>query len=178
MVVHMSTARPRSAGVTAAATLAILGGVSALLIWGNIFLKLLNFPPDLRGRHFYEAHTAAFLLIALVPTGLIALGIRTGIGLFQLRSWARSAALLLAALALVFCLTVIAFRPFETFFISDHFVSEVESLKQLIVISFIFMLLPMSIWWLFFFRLESVKAQFGATEAENGGQEAAVTNKA
>src|SRR5208337_2439899 len=81
----MTDSRPRSAGVTAAATLALLGCGGAFFLWGYFFLAVLNAPPDEFGRHFYSVHPAAFLVIALVPSGLIALGIRTGIGLFQFR---------------------------------------------------------------------------------------------
>jgi hypothetical protein len=62
--------------------------------------------------------------------------------------------------ALCFCLYMIAFRPFETFFIPDHFVSEVESFKQLLAISLIVALFPISVWWIFLFRMPSVKRQF------------------
>jgi len=173
----MTNRVPRSAGVTAAATLAILGCATAFFVWGHFFLAVLNAPPDVRGKHLYQTHTVAFLLIAIVPAGLIALGIRTGIGLFQLRSWARVAALIWASIALVFCLAMIAFRPFETFFIPDHFVSQVESLKQLLAISFFFLLFPASVWWLFLFRSKSVKMQFGAADAGSPLREPATAVK-
>lgn len=173
----MSKRPPRSAGVTAAATLVILGGVTALFVWGNFFMMLLNAPPDEKGKHLYQTHTVAFLLIALVPSGLIALGIRTGIGLFQLRTWARSAALMWASLALFFCLAMIAFRPFETFFIPDHFVSDLESFKQLVALSFIFLLFPVSLWWLFLFRSKSVKLQFAPADSESAESQPAEFSK-
>ena len=161
----------RSAGVTAAATLALLGCVSAFFVWGNVLLRLVNAPADEQGKHVYQTHTAAFIVIAVVPSILIPLGIQTGIGLFKLRSWARSAALVWASIALFFCLVMIAFRPFETFFIPDHFVSDMESLEQLAAISFIFLLFPVSLWWLFFFRSKSVKMQFLPADSESAVQE-------
>jgi len=156
----MQPAPQRSAGVTAAAALAVLGSVLAFLAWGWLFLSLTNLPPDSQGKHAYQAYPVTFALIALVPPLLAALGLRTGIGLFQLRPWARNAALWWAAFALAFCLSIIALRPFETFAIPEHFVSEAESLKQLLAISAIFMLLPVIIWWLFFFRRKNVVEQF------------------
>jgi heme/copper-type cytochrome/quinol oxidase subunit 3 len=152
----------RSAGVTCAAALAILGSATAFVVWGSLFLNVLNAAPDTHGKHLYELHPFAFVLIATVPFFLIASGIRTGIGLFQLKPWARQAALLWACIAIVFCLLMIAFRPFETFFIPEHFVSEVESFKQLLAVSLILALLPVSLWWIFYFRLPSVKRQFEA----------------
>jgi hypothetical protein len=161
----MAPDRIRSAGVTAAATLAVLGSLISFFIWGAFFLPLLNLPPNARGQHIYELHSLLFALIALVPPLLVALGLFTGIGLFQLRSWARKAALLWASIALAFCLSMIALRPFETFAIPEHFVTDVESTRQLLAISVVVMLLPVSIWWLFFFRLKSVVAQFAAPQA-------------
>ena len=55
---------------------------------------------------------------------------------------------------------MIAFHPFETFFIPEKFVSELESFKQLLAISFVIALFPVSLWSIFFFRLPSVKRQF------------------
>ena len=154
------TSTRRSAGVTCAAALAILGSGSALFVWGHFFLSTLNAPPDSNGKHLYELHPFTLLLLFMVPLFLIASGLRTGIGLFQLKPWARRAALLWAAVALCFCLYMIAFRPFETFFIPNHFVSEVESFKQLLAISLVIALFPVSLWWIFFFRLPNVKRQF------------------
>jgi len=91
---------------------------------------------------------------------LIAITVRTAVGILQLRPWARLAALVWAGAALVLCLAIIGFRPFETFFIPTRFVSQAESFMQLATISFVIMLLPASLWWLFFFRLSSVKREF------------------
>ena len=65
-----------------------------------------------------------------------------------------------AVAALGFSLWFIAFRPYETFFIPQHFVSELESLKQLMAISLVLATLPVSVWWIFLFRMDSVKRQF------------------
>lgn len=152
----------RSAGVPCAAALAILGSGSALFVWGSLFLGVVNAPTVSHGKHLYELFPITLFLMFTVPLFLIASGIRTGIGLFQLKPWARRAALLWAGVALCFCLYMIAFRPFETFFIPKQFVSEVESFKQLLAISLVIALFPVSIWWIFFFRMPSVKRQFEA----------------
>jgi len=125
-----------------------------------LFFPVLTLPPDSTGKYIYQSHLLAFLIMVLLPPVFVAVGIRTSVGLFQLKRWARRAAMLMAIIALVLSLTMIALRPFETFFIPDRFVGEVESLKQLLAISFVFMLLPISVWWLFFFRLKGVKGQF------------------
>jgi hypothetical protein len=160
----MCNPRPRSAGVTAAATFALLGSVSAFFFWGYFFLAMLNSAANEHGKRLYQTHPIFFLLITVVPTSVIALGIRTGIGLFQLRPWARRSAMIWASITLSLCLALIALRPFETFYISQRFIGPLESLKQLIAIALIIVLLPVSIWWLFLFRLKSVKAQFQVRE--------------
>jgi hypothetical protein len=157
------TSTRRSAGVTCAAALAILGSASALCVWGSLFLDLINGEPGPDGKHLYESHPFALLLLFSVPLFLIASGFRTGIGLFQLKPWARRAALLWASVALCFCLYMIAFRPYQTFFIPEQFVSELESFKQLLALSLMVALFPISLWWIFFFRLPSVKRQFEET---------------
>jgi len=150
----------RSAGVTAAATLGILGSVSALFAWGWVFVSMVGLPRDNQGRHVYEVHPISFFAIALIPPILIAMGIRTSIGLFQLKSWARRGALLWATLALIFSSAVIAFRPYETFVISDNFVSPQASLRQLLAVSFVIFTFPFGAWWLLYFTRKRVIAQF------------------
>jgi hypothetical protein len=169
----MEPSRRRSAAVTAAATFAILGCVTALSVWGYLLVNLINSPADQEGHRLYEIHVRTFLLIALVPPLLVAAGIRTAVGILQLRPWARMAAMVSAALALLSSLWLIAFRPFETFVIPEHFVSQVESIRQLFAISFVFMLFPVSVWWLFLFRMNSVKLQFEQNAREECGRVAA-----
>ena len=159
------TSTRRSAGVTCAAALALLGSGISLLLWTNLLLNILNAPPDEHGRRLYEQQPLAVVFIATVPSFLIFSAMGTGVGLFQLKPWARRAALGWAVLALCFSLSMIAFRPFETFFIPERFVSETESFKQLLAISLVVATLPIGIWWIFFFRLASVKKQF---EPESG----------
>jgi hypothetical protein len=163
----MSNPSSRSAAVTAAATLVLLSCTTCFLVWGYVLLTLLNAPVDLAGHHFYQLYPRLFFPFAFIPSSLIALGFRTGLGILQLRPWARIAALIWAAVAMVFCLALIAFRPFETFFIPDTFVGPAESLQQLASISFVILLLPTSIWWLLLFRSKSAKLQFGAMSTVN-----------
>ena len=156
----MASPTIRSAGVTASATLSLLGSASALLVWGWFFLGLMALPRDSQGKLAYLAHPIAFISLALVPPLLIALGLRLGVGLFGLKPWARKAALLWATLALTFSLSVIAFRPYETFVIPERFVGEAESVKQLLAIALLIFIFPISLWWIFFFRRPSVILQF------------------
>jgi hypothetical protein len=161
----MTNSYHRSAGVTAAATFALLASTYALLAWGYLLLPLFNAPPDSAGRHAYETYPVKFALFTFLPPLLIAFTVRTAIGILQLRPWARFAALIWAAAALALCLAIIAFRPFQTFFIPARFVGQDEAFKQLVTLSFVIMFLPASLWCLFFFRLSSVKRQFQQVSA-------------
>lgn len=155
----MASQVSRSSGVTAAATYAILCCVTALLAWGYFVLLLLNARDD-DGHTYAEYFPASFAWIALIPPAIIAIGIRTAVGLLELRPWARRASLIWAAAALTLSLGIIAFRPFETFVIPQHFVSQAVLTRQMITISFVLLLMPASIWWLFYLRTKRVKAQF------------------
>lgn len=150
----------RSAGVTAAATLGILGSISAFLVWGWFFVSTVNLPSDRQGKHSYQTHPIVFFTFALIPPVLVAMCIRTSIGLFQLKPWARRSALLWASLALLFSSFVIALRPYETFAIPAEFVSSLESLKQLLAISFVIFTFPVGAWCLLYFTRARVIAQF------------------
>ncbi len=156
----METTRQRSAGITASAILSVLIGIAILLLWGFFFRGIMAIPRFKNGKYIYQIFPLLCGLIILVPPVLAATSIRMGIGLFQLRSWARKLALLWASVAMAFCLAIIALRPFETFFLPTDFASETFYFLQLLALTAIFSLLPVSMWWLFYFRLASVKAQF------------------
>ena len=168
---NMASPRFRSAGVTAAATLLSLYCASALLLWAYFFLPVLNAPPDQSGKYVYESHPISFLLLALLPPALIAVGFRIAVGLFQLRPWARVAALIGATAGLALSLAIIALWPFETFVIPHRFVSQLQLLRQRIAISFVVVSLPISAWWLLLFRAKNVKAQFLPGDSERPGKE-------
>jgi hypothetical protein len=161
----MNSARPRSAGVTAAATYALLCCATVFVLWGMVLLRMLNLRDD-QGRSYYELFPISFAMTALLPPAIVAVGVRTAIGVLQLRPWARVLSMVWAAVCLTLCLALITLRPFETFVIPHHFVSELTLTRQMVAISFVFMLLPVSVWWLFYFRRQTVKSQFQETGAD------------
>jgi hypothetical protein len=160
----------RSAGVTAAATLGILGSVSALVVWGWFFLSMLTMPVDRHGKHYTQLHPIPFVVTALAPPVLIALGIRISVGLFQLKPWARRGALLWAGLALLFSASVIAFYPYETFVIQEDLVTPIVSLRQLLAFSFVISTFPVAGWCLLYFTRRRVIAQFDLASSTSGSE--------
>ncbi len=156
----------RSAGITAAAALGILCSISAFLVWGWFFLLMMSLQIGDNGKHLYETHTLIFLTFTIIPPLLIALGLRTSIGLFHLKSWALKGALIWAVLSFVCSSLLIAFQPYETFAIRDEFVSSVSSQKQLLAISFVIFTLPLGAWWMLYFTRPHVIRQFGKSAAK------------
>jgi hypothetical protein len=167
---RMASARTRSAGVTAAATYALLCCATVFVLWGVVFRRVLNIHDD-HGRAYYELFPGTFAMAALLPPAIVAVGVRTAIGLLQLRPWARLLSMAWAAICLMLCLALIALRPFETFVIPHHFVTELTLARQMVAVSFVFMLLPVSVWWLFYFRTQNVKLQF---EEPGAGEDAPI----
>jgi hypothetical protein len=157
----------RSAGVTVAATLGILGSLSAFLAWGWFSLSMLGLPVDRQGKHFSQLHPIAFFVTALIPPVLIAAGIRISIGLFQLKPWARLGTLLWATIALFFSSSVIAFYPYETFVIREDFVTPLVSFKQLLAFAFVIFTFPVAGWCLLYFTRKRVIAQFSLSNPAN-----------
>lgn len=156
----MTNSTPRSAGVTAAATFALLGSLAAVYVWWPIFTNMIRIPPDAAGQHVYQKHPLLFVTFTALLPIFITIAFSTGLGLFFLKSWARKTALLCAAVALIFSVCMIAFRPYETFYISENYVPENESFQQFLAISFLFFLLPLGVWWLVYFTRKKVIAQF------------------
>jgi hypothetical protein len=160
-VTEQPIAASRSAGITAAATLGILCSLSALLVWGWFFLSMMSLPADGSGRRIYETHTLLFVAFTAVPPLLVALGIRTSIGMFQLKPWALKGAVIWAVVAFVLSSLLIAFQPYETFAIREEFVSSASSQKQLLAFSFVIFTFPLGAWWMFYFTRPHVIRQFG-----------------
>src|SRR5208282_2327019 len=69
----MESTRIRSAGVTTAAALVVMGSSCALFVWAFFFVPMINYQ-DHAGKHFYQTDPFFFAVMALVPPLLIALG--------------------------------------------------------------------------------------------------------
>ena len=150
----------RSAGVTAAATVAVLGSLTTLIIWGWFFREALNTRIEESGKNFYQAFPLITLVLATFPPIMVAAGLRISVGVFQLKEWARKAMLIWAIAGLASALAFVAFRPYETFVFPEEFVGEISSAKQLFSISYVLFILPMSVWWLFLFTRQGTRRQF------------------
>lgn len=166
----MISAPQRSAAVTAAATLAILGSCAALLAWGwfgyYLFEAVRSF--EAKGIALKQWEVLFIAAVAIFPPVFIILGLQTGIGLFRLSAWARKSALVWAGTSLLFCIYLLVSNPYQILVIdSDHWSSDLALLKQFFAQAMLIALAPVSIWWLFLFTSRSVKAQFGHGQKES-----------
>jgi hypothetical protein len=163
-------ATQRSAAITAAATLAIVGSCVALLGWGWFSYLLFETVQSFRrqGIPFKNSQILFIGAAAVIPPVLAFLGLQTGAGLFRLEAWARKSALLWAATSLLFCIFLLVNYPYQIFVIdSDHWSSELVLLKQFFAQALLIALTPISVWWIFLFTRLSVKAQFADAQNES-----------
>jgi hypothetical protein len=166
----VNSAPQRSAAVTAAATLAIVGSCIALLAWGWFGYLLLQAVQSFhaKGISLKRWELLFVAATAILPPVFAILGLQTGAGLFRLSAWARKSALLWAGFSLAFCIYLLVSNPYEILVIdSDHWSSELALLKQFFAQAFLIALAPISIWWLFLFTRASVKAQFAQAQEES-----------
>jgi hypothetical protein len=157
----------RSAGVTIAAVVALLGSAflaySAILGFFSI-LSVSRFSPAGQTRpEFNQTQMlAAAVMGSLVDLGLAGWGILTGIGLLRLKTWSRISVLVFAgALALVaaFGVLIIMFLPLPG---RPNAGQGYHSFFRVIAAPIWFIPLSVSVWWLVFFSRKSVVAQFSA----------------
>jgi hypothetical protein len=159
----------RSAAVTAAAIVAIIGSASTIIVWGW-FLYSLSKIVRSNGESMLASLSVFILSIAVIPPVLALLGFQTGIGLLRLHPWSRKSALVWALVSLLFCGVLLVRYPYEIFAIDNqHFIPDFAIMQQFLVQSMLILLFPTSIWWLALFTRKSVKAQFAQPAASNSG---------
>jgi hypothetical protein len=158
----------RSASVSAAAVMAILGGLFLLLCCSVVFLAILlaklpgaasEFPPSMR---IMMLGTQGFMIC------LSLFGVATGIGLIYLRGWARISVLIWGGFSVFF--GVIGIPVAYLMLLSPNPIAPalpVEGMQAVRGILLVIYGTPFVIgtWWLILFNRKSVKAQFdGARE--------------
>ncbi|GAC1616884.1 MAG: hypothetical protein PVS2B2_07830 [Candidatus Acidiferrum sp.] len=165
----MNSAPQRSAAVTAAAALAIVGSCLVFPAWGwfsyHLFQTVQSF--HAKGIALKKWEVLFVFATAVLPPAFAILGLQTGEGLFRLSPWARKSALIWAGGSLAFCIYLLVSNPYEILVIdSDHWSSDLALLKQFFTQAFLIALAPISIWWVFLFTRASVKAQFTPARKE------------
>ena len=150
----------RPIGVTASAIVAMFGSVFTLLFAAlsvsTIFVQTAQPPPP---------GTAPFVIVGAVMFGAFAaIGIWTSVGLFRLRSWARTSILVFSgftAAGSLFCLLLTMTIP-----VPPSFTPGTEYIFRLIMAGTFGIPLIVSVWWLIQFNTQSTKAAFASPVSE------------
>lgn len=159
----------RSAGVTAAASVALLGSAFVFLFsaFAGLGLLLIRLKPPSA-----EAAPRPFGFLPyvglLTMVGFAAWGVATGIGLIRLRPWARTSTLVVAGLLLAYALPAapmfILMRHMG--FPPDEPPGDLQGVF-FVLLSICGILAGIALWWLILFTRPAVRAQFtdGVTPA-------------
>jgi hypothetical protein len=147
-------------GVTASAIVAILGSIFALLLAvlsvASLFVGTTK-PQPPNGAQFVVGSAALFAAFA-------GLGIWTSVGLFRLRSWARTSILVFAgflAACAAFSLLITMAVP-----IPPEFTAGTERIFRRIMAVMFGIPLSVGVWWLIQFNTQSTKAAFASPAAD------------
>ncbi len=159
----MDDSPKRSASVTAAAVVAILGGLFLLLGFSVALLALLlvklpgtasELPPSVRT---FGLATQGFMIC------LSLFGIATGIGLLYLRNWARISVLIWGGFSVFFGVIGIPIAFLTQFPPSPSSpalpAESMQAVRWILLVTYAIPLL-IGVWWLILFNRKSVKAQF------------------
>ena len=144
----------RPIGVTASAVVAILGSVFTLLVAAMSIASLFIETPQPR-----PPNTAQFVVAgAAMFVALAGFGIWTSVGLFRLRSWARTSILVFAGFLAAFSiLTLLMTRVMplapETTAGTEHLIRQTTAVMFGIP-------LAIAVWWLIQFNMQSTKTAF------------------
>jgi hypothetical protein len=154
----------RPVGVTASAIVAILGSIFALLLSVLSVATLFVETPQSR-----PPNPAGLVITgAAMFAALAGIGIWTSVGLFRLRSWARTSILVFAgflAAGSIFSLLITMAVPVppETTAGTEH------TFRRMMAVMF-GIPLAIAVWWLIQFNAQSTKAAFASPVAEPASQ--------
>lgn len=153
----------RSAGVTASAVLLFIGSALNILCCGLMVLGLAVLPNERR-----PAPAASMLVfVAIFYLATAAWGIASGVGLLNLKEWARISTLIIGALLAFFCLVSLLFA----LIIPLPQDPSVPPATYAAVRGFIALVLAVPVgigaWWLFYLNRKAVKQEFQGARIES-----------
>jgi hypothetical protein len=157
----------RSVGVTISAVIVLVGSGLTLLYAAFVALASLALTTFQRDQQFLGVFAAVGFLFLV---GFGAWGIATGVGLIQLREWARISILIFSALLVFGTLmsaVVTALLPFGSFApqqSGDDF-TQFLFVMRVVLMSAYGSVMLLGIWWLYFFMKAATREQFAARRA-------------
>ena len=148
----------RPAGVTASAVVAIIGSVVTLVFAGLMFVAAYvpeaQMPPNNRGLVTWAG--AAFVVLA-------ALGIWTAVGLFRMRSWARTSILVFAGIMAAISLMTGVMMSIVPLPPLPNSSPGAETKFRLVMVVIYLVPLLIGVWWLVYFNRQSTREAFAST---------------
>jgi len=152
----------RSGGVTVSAVVVLIGSAltifgGAMMVLGSVFLLKLSPSANVPGNAGYIV-----LIEAAVLFGFGGWGLAAGIGLLNLKQWARVSTLVFAAILIFISLPtamVLAFIPFPMGN-DPRLPANFETILRAGMVLFYATLSALGAFWLYFFNRRAVKAQF------------------
>lgn len=152
----------RSAGVTAAAVVAIVGSALSLLMVALVLLSvvLVGSMPASRSGPTLTGAALIGPIVFYLASG--AWGIATAMGLFRLRPWSRISILIFSGLLICVCLLitiVMLVIPIPIPPNSDLQASAIPAIRGILVALFA-VPCAIGVWWMIFFNLKSTREQF------------------
>jgi hypothetical protein len=152
---------PRSVGITVSAVVVIIGSAftilgGAMMVLGSLFLSKSSPAANVPNLGFFV------VIEAVMFSGFGGWGLAAGIGLINLKQWARISILVFAAILVFISLpaaALIAVIPFPN--TNDpNLSSTFMSIMRIGMVLFYAMFAALGCFWLYFFNKQSVKAQF------------------
>jgi hypothetical protein len=168
----------RSAGVTASAVIVFIGSAFALICGGFEILAFSIVPIT---QVQLQVGKSFMVFVAVLTIGAGALGLCSGIGILNLRRWARMSILVFSALLLVGCLPaalLMAVMPFPappTSAGDPEMMARVLAGTRIFIVMFYGLLAVLGGWWLYFFSKRSTKDQFLGLPTTPGSVQFAAT---
>jgi hypothetical protein len=154
----------RSAGVTASAVIVLLGSALVLLLAGFGVLGIAVAPVRETQFHYMKYFMWFFIASLVAMAGW---GIASGVGLVQLRNWARISILVFGGLLLFVGLPNLLIIPFiplqQPTDLPDTFALGV----RIFLVAFFGMMAGVGMWWVVFFNRKAVRAQFQGVFSES-----------
>jgi len=150
----------RPVAVTASAVVAILGSTFTLLLAAGAIASLFFATAQPK-----PPNSAQFIIAGVATMVAFAgLGIWTSVGLFRLRSWARTSILVFAGFLVAWCAFILAITmvtplPPDTSTATEH------TIRRMMAVMFAIPL-AIGVWWLIQFNTASTKSAFASSTAE------------
>lgn len=154
----------RSIGVTLTAVVVFFGCAIALLVaFGLTFASQVS-PSQVLSTPLVRAVLIVEIVIDLAFVGW---GIASGIGLLQLRGWARVSMIVYSGIMICFCAIPMAVFLFVPIPRAEGVSGNVGQIVRIFIELFYGFFVGLGAFWIYFFNKKSVKAQFGPAATGN-----------